>query len=117
MTSELRSLDFGSRLPPRMRLRLGAILRDAGADAESATLAAHRAALARVLAGWKQQGALGIKFYDAYFRSLLFEDVAEPEAARLFARGRSTPLSVPDYRRLQDHVARWRIWRRPTDAT
>jgi hypothetical protein len=92
---------------PKMRRQLGTILRDAGTDAEPATLAAYREALARVLTAWKQQGALGIKFYDAYFRSILFEDVPEPEAAQLYARGRSTPLSVADYRRLQDHLARW----------
>ena len=90
-----------------MRRQLGTILRDAGADAEPATLAAYREALARVLAAWKQQGALGTKFYDAYFRPLRFEDMPEPETAQLYARGRSTPLSVADYRRLQDHLARW----------
>ena len=59
-----------------------------------------------VVARWKEQGALGVKFFEAYVRTLLFEDVPVDEARTLYRRGLEVPLSRVEYRALQDHLVR-----------
>jgi predicted TIM-barrel fold metal-dependent hydrolase len=55
---------------------------------------------------WQRQGALGIKFWDAYLRTLRIADVPEPQAAALYAKGRTTPLDRDEYLAVQDYL--WR---------
>jgi predicted TIM-barrel fold metal-dependent hydrolase len=59
-----------------------------------------------VLAEWKSDGAVGIKFLEAYLRTLLFEDVAANDARELFRKGLDAPLSREEYLALQDHLIR-----------
>jgi predicted TIM-barrel fold metal-dependent hydrolase len=70
------------------------------------TLAAYLKFVDAQLARWKTQGALALKFYDAYDRTLLFRDVPQARADALYTRGLATPLSREDYLVLQDHIAR-----------
>lgn len=55
---------------------------------------------------WQKQGAVAVKFIDAYFRTLRIADVPEPKAADLYAKGRTAPLARDDYLALQDFL--WR---------
>ena len=55
---------------------------------------------------WQRQGAVGIKFWDAYLRTLRIADVPESQAVTLFAKGRTEPLSRDEYLALQDYL--WR---------
>ena len=55
---------------------------------------------------WQTQGAVGIKFWDAYLRTLRIADVPASEATALFSKGRRTSLSRNEYLSLQDHL--WR---------
>jgi len=55
---------------------------------------------------WQKQGAVGIKFWDAYLRTLRIADVPENQAVALYTKGRTTPLSRADYLALQDFL--WR---------
>jgi hypothetical protein len=55
---------------------------------------------------WQTQGAVAVKFVDAYFRTLRIADVAQTDAAALYAKGRTAPLARDDYLALQDFL--WR---------
>lgn len=71
-----------------------------------ADLSAYLRFVDESLARWKQQGAVALKFYDAYLRTIVFEDVPAERAAALYARGKSASLAREDYLSLQDHIAR-----------
>jgi uncharacterized protein len=71
-----------------------------------ADLPAYLLFVDETLARWKQQGAVALKFYDAYLRTLVFEDVLAERASALYARGKSASLAREDYLALQDHIAR-----------
>lgn len=55
---------------------------------------------------WQRQGAVGIKFWDAYLRTLRISDVPESQAAILYTKGRTNALSREEYLALQDYL--WR---------
>jgi uncharacterized protein len=55
---------------------------------------------------WQKQGAVGIKFWDAYLRTLRIADVPASEATVLFAKGRKTALTRDEYLAVQDYL--WR---------
>ena len=55
---------------------------------------------------WQKQGAVAVKFYDAYLRTLRIADVPEAQAADLYAKGRTAPLARDEYLALQDFL--WR---------
>lgn len=55
---------------------------------------------------WQKQGAVGIKFWDAYVRTLRIADVQESYAVSLYASGRTTPLKRDEYLAVQDYL--WR---------
>lgn len=55
----------------------------------------------------KQGGAVAIKFEAAYLRSLDFDDVPKPEAARIYALARQATLGNTDYKKLQDYLFRY----------
>ena len=55
---------------------------------------------------WQKQGAVAIKFWDAYLRTLSIADVPESEATALYAKGRKSALSRAEYIALQDYL--WR---------
>lgn len=90
----------------RSRDALRKLLRQAGLSREPATLDAYLAFVDAQLDRWKAQGAVAVKLYDAYQRTLVFADVPRARAAALYAKGRRTALDRPDYLALQDHLAR-----------
>jgi uncharacterized protein len=55
---------------------------------------------------WQKQGAVGIKFWDAYLRTLRIADVPASEATTLYAKGFRVALSRNEYLALQDYL--WR---------
>ena len=55
---------------------------------------------------WQKQGAVAVKFFDAYLRTLRIADVPEAQAADLYAKGIKTPLARDEYLALQDFL--WR---------
>src|SRR5678816_510308 len=59
-----------------------------------------------VLRRWQTEGAVAVKFVDAYLRTLRIADVDEQRAAALYAKGRDTPLSRDEYLAVQDYL--WR---------
>jgi hypothetical protein len=60
----------------------------------------------RTLTRWKDQGAVAVKFWDAYLRTLAFEDVSESRASALYSKGRASALSRDEYLAVQDFLAR-----------
>ena len=81
-------------------------LAEGGLDAAPADLPAYLDFLDRDLARLKERGAVAVKFWDAYLRTLAFEDVPAERAAALYAEGRSAPLARDAYLALQDFLAR-----------
>jgi len=69
-------------------------------------LAAYVVFVDRTLARWREQGAVAIKFADAYFRTLRYDDVPQKRADELYARGRTEPLSREEHLEVQDFLAR-----------
>ncbi|HWR15655.1 MAG TPA: amidohydrolase family protein [Terriglobales bacterium] len=55
---------------------------------------------------WQKQGAVAVKFIDAYLRTLHIAEISQVQAARLYAEGQKKPLSRDEYIALQDFV--WR---------
>lgn len=89
-----------------MQKKLQRFLSEDGLTEVPADLAGYSAFVDRTLGRWKEQGAVGVKFWDAYLRTLVFEDVPEQRAAALYARGRTSPLPRAEYLALQDYLAR-----------
>lgn len=90
--------------------RLQRHLADAGLATLPPDLDGYAAFVDRTLAGWGAAGAVAVKFWDAYLRTLTFEDVPQDRARALYARGLAAPLPREDYLALQDHLAR-RVFR------
>jgi predicted TIM-barrel fold metal-dependent hydrolase len=86
--------------------RTAEVAAELGADRSPSDLEGYLGFVDRVLRHWRSQGAVALKFWDAYLRTLRIEDVAEEDAAALYERGREQPLSHRDYVALQDFV--WR---------
>jgi uncharacterized protein len=55
---------------------------------------------------WQKQGAVAIKFWDAYLRTLRIADVPASEATATYAKGRKMAVSRDEYLSLQDYL--WR---------
>lgn len=69
------------------------------------SLPALKDALARLTRDYVSRGAVGIKLAHAYERTLHSLPVAEPRAARLFARALTgRKLAAPEVKELQDHI-------------
>ncbi len=71
-----------------------------------ASLTAYLAFCDRRLVQMQQQGAVAVKLYDAYYRSLRIADVSFAAADALYTRGLLSPLARDDYLALQDHLLR-----------
>lgn len=89
-----------------VQAKLKRFLTEAQLSEAPADLAAYVAFVDSTLDRWKGQGAVAVKFWDAYLRTLVFEDVPAATAATLYAKGRTAPLSRDEYLALQDHLAR-----------
>jgi uncharacterized protein len=85
---------------------LQGFLTEAGLPAAPADLSGHVRFIDDTLRRWQKQGAVAVKFWDAYLRTLRIADVPETRAAELYANGRKAPLARDDYLALQDFL--WR---------
>jgi predicted TIM-barrel fold metal-dependent hydrolase len=85
---------------------LQGFLKDGGLAESPADLPSYIKFVDATLRRWQQQGAVGIKFWDAYLRTLRIADVQEAQAAVLYAKGRTVPLSRDEYLAVQDYL--WR---------
>ena len=81
-------------------------LKEGGLAESPADLRSYVRFVDATLRRWQQQGAVGIKFWDAYLRTLRIADVPAPQAAILYAKGRTAPLSRDEYLAVQDYL--WR---------
>ncbi len=84
-------------------------LAEAGLDALPEDLDGYAAFVEAALGRWKSQGAVAVKLWDAYLRTLRFEDVPAERARALYARGLRSPLPRDQYIAVQDYLA-WRIF-------
>lgn len=89
-----------------MQKKLQRFLAEDGRGELPADLAGYAAFVDRTLERWKTQGAVAVKFWDAYLRTIEFADVPEERAAALYARGRTSPLAREEYLAVQDYLAR-----------
>ncbi len=85
---------------------LQGLLTEAGLRAMPADLAGYVRFVDDTLRRWQKQGAVAVKFWDAYLRTLRIADVPEARAAELYAKGRTAPLARDEYLALQDFL--WR---------
>ncbi|MBI3130179.1 MAG: amidohydrolase family protein [Acidobacteria bacterium] len=81
-------------------------LRADGLTRPPPTLAAYLRFLDRQLRAWQAQGAVAIKFVEAYHRTLRFEEVGRARAEALWRTGRERSLQREEYLALQDFLAR-----------
>jgi hypothetical protein len=84
----------------KLRERLGV------ADDVSGSLDDYMSFVGRALDAWKVDGAIAVKFADAYYRTLRFDEVEVETARALFERGLEQPLPYDDYIVLQTYLAR-----------
>jgi predicted TIM-barrel fold metal-dependent hydrolase len=82
------------------------LLREANLPVIPADLNGYIRFVDQTLRHWQGQGAVAVKFYDAYFRTLRIAKVPESRATALYAKGRMAPLMRDDYLALQDYL--WR---------
>lgn len=85
---------------------LRGFLKEAGLGRPPDDLPAYVRFLDETLRLWQREGAVGIKFWDAYLRTLRIADVPATQAAALYAKGRAAPLPRDEYLALQDYL--WR---------
>ena len=81
-------------------------LKEAEVRAVPSDLTAYLKFIDDTLRSWRKQGAVAVKFYDAYLRTLRIADVSEEHASLLYAKGRTAPLSRDEYLAVQDFL--WR---------
>ncbi|MGH9961215.1 MAG: hypothetical protein ACREBC_29510 [Pyrinomonadaceae bacterium] len=81
-------------------------LKEGGLAESPADLQSYVRFVDATLRRWQQQGAVGIKFWDAYLRTLRIADVPAPQATILYAKGRTAALSRDEYLAVQDYL--WR---------
>jgi predicted TIM-barrel fold metal-dependent hydrolase len=81
-------------------------LAETGVGAVPADLPGYLRFVDNTLSRWQKEGAVAVKFFDAYLRTLRIADVPEARAADLYARGQKEPLVRDEYIALQDFL--WR---------
>ncbi len=85
---------------------LQGVLKEANLAAVPTDLGAYIDFVDQTLHRWQQQGAVAVKFIDAYLRTLHIAEISQIQAARLYADGQKRPLPRDEYVALQDFV--WR---------
>jgi predicted TIM-barrel fold metal-dependent hydrolase len=85
---------------------LQGFIAEAGLPAVPADLSGYVRFVDDTLRRWQKQGAVAVKFWDAYLRTLRIADVPEARAAELYVKGRTAPLARDEYLALQDFL--WR---------
>jgi predicted TIM-barrel fold metal-dependent hydrolase len=83
-----------------------ALWKDHGLAEAPATLDGYLALLDRVLARYREQGAVALKFVDAYHRTIRFAEVPKRQAEAAYARARSRSASRAEYLAMQDYIYR-----------
>jgi predicted TIM-barrel fold metal-dependent hydrolase len=81
-------------------------LKEGGLAESPADLPSYVRFVDATLRRWQQQGAVGIKFWDAYLRTLRIADVPAARATILYSKGQTAPLSRDEYLAVQDYL--WR---------
>ena len=81
-------------------------LEDAGLGAAPADLPSYVKFVDTTLSRWQKEGAVAVKFWEAYVRTLRIADVPASRAAALYVQGQKAPLAREDYIALQDFL--WR---------
>src|SRR5262245_15417038 len=94
------------RAVPDIQKELQRHFADSGLNGVPADLPGYLQFVDSVLSRWQNEGAVAVKFTEAYFRTLRIADIPESRASGLYARGRNEPLSRDDYIALQDYL--WR---------
>ena len=89
-----------------LQKNLQGFLMKANLTAAPPDLAAYVRFIDDTLRRWRKEGAVAVKFFDAYLRTLRIADVPEMQAADLYAKGKTTPLARDEYLALQDFL--WR---------
>jgi hypothetical protein len=82
------------------------LLKDGGMEALPQDLGEYMRFVDLTLARWQGQGAVAVKFTDAYYRTLVFSEGPEECARDLYAKGLKVLLSRDEYFALQDFLAR-----------
>jgi predicted TIM-barrel fold metal-dependent hydrolase len=90
----------------KLQADLRRFLGEAGRAEVPGDLAGYERFVDETLVRWQKEGAVAVKFWDAYLRTLRIADVPQAEAAVLYAKGRSRPLARDEYLALQDFL--WR---------
>jgi hypothetical protein len=88
-----------------IQANLKRFLSEAGLSEAPRDLAGYARFVEGTLSRWKEQGAVGVKFWDAYLRTLVFQDIPEERAAALYTKGFAAPLAREDYLAVQDFLA------------
>jgi len=71
-------------------------------------LAALKTAVATLMQGYKDRGAIGIKLGHAYWRTLAVEEVSEHQAGQVYAKSlQGRELSSDEEHAFQDHMIDW----------
>lgn len=83
------------------------VLKELGYQVPPADLTAYSRFVDDALTRWQKEGAVAVKFYDAYLRTLRIADIPASRASALYTRGLKEPLGRDEYLELQDH-----LWRR-----
>ena len=75
---------------------------------ELSDLAAVKKAVATLMQGYKDRGAIGIKLGHAYWRTLAVEEVSEHQASQVYAKSlQDRELSFDEEHAFQDHMIDW----------
>jgi uncharacterized protein len=77
-----------------------------GIEQAPVTLAEYLPLLDRILERFREQGAVAIKFSDAYHRTLRIADVPRARAEAVYGKGRSRSATREEYLELQDYLYR-----------
>lgn len=80
--------------------------REMGIEEAPVTLNGYLPLVDRVLARYKEQGAVALKFTDAYLRTLHIADVPRTRAEAMYGKARSRSATRDDYLALQDYLYR-----------
>ena len=83
-----------------------ALWKEHGLSEAPVTLDGYLALLDKVVRRYREQGAVALKFLDAYHRTLRFAEVPKREAESAYGKARSRSATRAEYLAMQDYVYR-----------
>lgn len=83
-----------------------ALWKEHGLAEAPVTLDAYLALLDKVLARYREQGAVALKFVDAYHRTIRFAEVPKRQAESAYGKARSRSANRAEYLAMQDYIYR-----------